>query len=209
MRFSFSRIFESLLKEVAVKNIGIFPGKFKPPHRGHFKTCEVASKENDVVLVLISNKEHEGYTPEHSFNIWNIYKKYLPNIVPFITTPTPVLGTYDVAALLNSGDVESFQVKTNVKELIQNSRVIESYLNVGNSIKLNLYSSPEDQDRYSRILKSPFMGKNVLDISFKPVDRLTSATQFRDAIKHKKDLTSFLPEVLSKDDKLNIIKLLQ
>lgn len=208
MRFSFSKLFESLLKEISVKNIGIFPGKFKPPHKGHFKTCEVASRENDVVLVLISNKEHEGLTPEQSFNIWNIYKNYLPNIIPFISTPTPVLATYDIASLLNAGELDSVPVKSNVKELIQNSRVIESFLNVGNSINLNLYSSPEDQERYSRILKAPFMGKNVLKIDFKPVDRLTSATKFREAIKTKKNIDSFLPPVLSKEEKINIIKML-
>jgi len=208
MRFRFSKVFESLLKEVAVKNIGIFPGKFKPPHVGHFKTCEVASQENEVVLVLISNKEHEGFTPEQSFNIWNIYRKYLNNIIPFISTPTPVLATYDVASLLNSGETESIPVKSNVKELIQNSKVIESFLNVGNSINLNLYSSPEDQERYKRILKSPFMGRNVLKIDFRPVDRLTSATKFREAIRSKSNIEQFLPDTLSREDKINIINIL-
>ena len=47
---------EELLKEIPVIDIGIFPGKFKPPHRGHFKTAKVANSENKIVFILILKK---------------------------------------------------------------------------------------------------------------------------------------------------------
>lgn len=208
MSFNFEQLFEQLLKEIDVKELGVFPGKFKPPHKGHFKTCEVACKENDMVLVLISQKSHEGFSPEQSFKIWNIYKKYLTNIIPFITTPTPVLGCYDFANIMNNGEYKaspsSPTPKSNINELVDNSREITSYLNVGNSINLNLYSSQEDASRFKNIFKEPYKGKNVLDIKIKPVQRLTSASKFRDAIKTNKNIDKYLPKELSPEDKENI-----
>jgi cytidyltransferase-like protein len=207
MNLEFTNVYESLLKEISVKNIGIFPGKFKPPHKGHFKTCEVASKENDIVVLLISSKEHEGITAETSFNIWNIYKKYIPNIVPYVALPSPVLATYDLVNILNTGSLDQ-PFKSNAKEIIDNSKELESYLNVGNGINVNLYSSPEDQERYMRMKKQPFMGRSVLDIKIRPVARLASATDFRAAITGKGNISSFLPSTLSNEDKLNIVELL-
>jgi len=212
MVYRFARLFEQLLKEIDVKDIGVFPGKFKPPHRGHFKTCKVASSENDMVVVFISNKPHEGYTAEQSFNIWNIYKKYLPNIIPFIATPTPVLACYDLANILNNGVFKptpnSQQPRSNAGELITHSKVIESYINVGNSVNLNLYSSPEDQERFKNMQKEPYKGNSILKISYKPVDRLTSASEFRKALQTKKDIASFIPPELSPTDKKAVINIL-
>lgn len=210
MAFSFKDLFETFLKEVDVKNIGIFPGKFKPPHVGHFKTCETACKENDITFVLISNKEHEGITPEMSFNIWSIFSKHLQNSVPFIVTPTPVLGCYELVNTLNNGsytsDTNSY--KSNIGELITNSKVLESFLNVGNNMKVNLYSSPEDQQRFRNMNKELYVGKNVLDITFKPVARVTSATEFRNALKSGKNFDKFLPNVLSKEERQEILNII-
>jgi cytidyltransferase-like protein len=211
MPFNFYNVYESLLKEIQLRKIGIFPGKFKPPHKGHYRTCEVASKENDIVLVLISSKEHESYTAEQSFNIWSIYKKYLPNIIPFIATPTPVLATYDLANILNNGEFipQNTSPKSNILELINNSKEVSSYINVGNNIELNLYSSPEDQERYKRMRSETYIGKTVLDINFKEVDRLTSATKFREAIKTNNNVESFLSFRLDQDDIENILNILR
>jgi len=212
MEFNFSKLFEQLLKEIDVKDIGVFPGKFKPPHKGHFKTCEVACRENDVVVVLISSKEHEGYTAEDAFNIWSIYGKYLDNIMPYIVTPTPVQACYDLANILNNGEYKSSpkspQIKSNANEIVAHSKVLESFINVGNSINLNLYSSPEDQSRFNNIQKEPYKGRSILKIDYKPVDRLTSATKFREAIKTNGNIESFLPKI-SKEDKNAIINILR
>lgn len=210
MAFSFKDLFETFLKEVDVKNIGIFPGKFKPPHLGHFKTCEEACKDNDITFVLISNKEHDGITPEMSFKIWSIFSKHLQNSVPFIVTPTPVLGCYELVNTLNNDSYTSDTntYKSNVEELIKNSKVLESFLNVGNNMKVNLYSSPEDQQRFRNMNKPLYVGKNVLDINFKPVARVTSASKFREAINQKKDINKFLPNILSKEEKLEIVNII-
>lgn len=210
MAFSFKDLFEAFLKEVDVKNIGIFPGKFKPPHIGHFTTCERACKENDITFVLISNKEHEGITPEMSFKIWSIFANHLNNSVPFIVTPTPVLGCYELVNTLNNGTYvsDTNTYKSNIQELINNSKVLESFISVGNNMKINLYSSPEDQQRFRNINKPLYTGKNVLDINFKPVARVTSASKFREALSVNRDISSFLPPILSKNEKQEILNII-
>ena len=56
--------------------------------------------------------------------------------------------------------------------------------------------------------KEPYMGKSILDINFKPVDRMTSATKFREALKNQGDILSFLPCNISDEDLQQIINIL-
>jgi len=82
--------------------IALYPGKFKPPHKGHLDVVnQLASLPNvEKVIVLISPKPHEGITAEQSLNIWE--KLYLPLInnpgkVKFtISQITPVKDVYDI-----------------------------------------------------------------------------------------------------------------
>ena len=104
MKF-FNRTFnEELLKEIPVISLGIFPGKFKLPHAGHFKTAQAAARENKAVMLLISEKEHEGYTAEQSLMIWEVYNRYLPGVEPYIITLTPMIGCYELLNILNNQD---------------------------------------------------------------------------------------------------------
>jgi cytidyltransferase-like protein len=213
MGLSYVEIFEQLLKEVDTKNVGLFPGKFKPPHIGHFKTCEIASKENDIVFVLISSKEHEGITAEKSFNIWSIYKNYLPNIFPFIVTPTPVLACYDIANILNNGEYKPTKTsqtpKSNAPDIIESNKELSSYLSVGNNINLNLYSSKEDQSRFKNINTNVYKGKGIIQINLKPIARIASASNLRLALSNNQRIDSFLPKVLKSSDKSKIINILR
>jgi cytidyltransferase-like protein len=208
---SYNQLFEQLLKEVDVKNIGLFPGKFKPPHIGHFNTCKRACQENDLVLILISKKEHEGITPEMSLRIWNIYAKYLNESFPFVVYPTPVLACFDIANILNNSnfiDKLGKEPKSNAKEVIDNNPILNSFINVGNNINLNLYSSPEDKERFKHLKGELYKGKGVIQINYKPVDRVTSASKVRRAIKEKKDLSKFIPKEINDQDKQEIITIL-
>lgn len=208
----YKRLFEQLLKEVDVKNVGLFPGKFKPPHVGHFNTCKRACNENDLVLILISKKEHEEVTPEMSLEIWNIYSKYLNESFPFVVSPTPVLACFDIANILNNGNFVDNKLgrepKSNAKEVIENNPILSSFVNVGNNINLNLYSSPEDKERFKHLKGDLYKGKGIIQINYKPVDRVTSASKVRQAIKEGKDLTKFIPKELEEEDKQKIITIL-
>lgn len=212
----FNNIFkEELIKEIPVISIGVFPGKFKPPHKGHFKTAKVAGGQNKVVYVLISDKEHEGYSAQQALEIWSIYAKYLPNVEPYIVTRTPLIATYELLNFLNNGGnfaptKTTNQPVTNIEDVINSSSLLQSYLNKGNNFKTNLYSSPEDSERYRNVNKEPYTGKNIVEVSFMPVDRLTSATAFRAALQTQNlgEIQKFLPQELSREDKNQVINIL-
>lgn len=212
----FNNIFqEELIKEIPVIQVGIFPGKFKPPHRGHFETAKVATKQNKIVYILISDKEHEGYSAQQALEIWSIYGKYLPGVEPYIVTRTPLIATYELLNILNNGGSfiptkTTSQPVTNIMDVISNSDILQSYLNKGNNFKVNLYSSPEDSERYRNANKEPYVGKNVMGIGFQPVDRLTSATEFRQALMRRNvgEISSFLPKELSREDRGSVINIL-
>jgi nicotinamide mononucleotide adenylyltransferase len=76
------QIAEDILKE-ASPDVGpcFYPGKFKPPHKGHFEAAKyLASKPYiNKVYVVISNVTKFGITPQDSLYIWTEYLKAEPN----------------------------------------------------------------------------------------------------------------------------------
>lgn len=86
-------------------NIGIFPGKFKPPHLGHFMGVKEIAKYKDIekVMVIISFKEQDGITADMSKEIWEIYKKYEPKIEAVISNEvSPINATYEELKTIDS-----------------------------------------------------------------------------------------------------------
>jgi len=83
--------------------IALYPGKFKPPHRGHLNVLNQLSSNPNIkkVIVLISPKTHGGITAIQSKDIWE--KLYLPLVtnpekVEFaIPQVSPVKDVYDIA----------------------------------------------------------------------------------------------------------------
>tara|TARA_Y100000310_G_C20580568_1_gene762751 strand:+ start:283 stop:963 length:681 start_codon:yes stop_codon:yes gene_type:complete len=61
MNPAFNTVYGQLLCEFTgedeVKKIGVFPGAFKPPHMGHFKTALKACEENESIYIYVSSKE--------------------------------------------------------------------------------------------------------------------------------------------------------
>mgnify|MGYP003626112551 CR=1 FL=1 len=46
---------DRFLEEGYTRTIGIFPGAFKPPHRGHYLTAAKACEQCDIVYILMSD----------------------------------------------------------------------------------------------------------------------------------------------------------
>ena len=63
-----------MIGENSGKSIALFPGKFKPPHRGHYELLKKIAKKSDEVVVMISPSSKPEVSPEQSLEIW---KKYL------------------------------------------------------------------------------------------------------------------------------------
>jgi len=74
-----------------------YPGKFKPPHKGHFEAAKNLASRDYVkqVNILISRKTIDGITPEDSLQIWNMYLRAEPNpkiTVTISTDESPIVG---------------------------------------------------------------------------------------------------------------------
>ena len=101
----------STLSEQDGKRIALFPGKFKPPHRGHFDYVNKIAKRSDVdeVIVLISPVDYPEVSNAQSLQIW---EEYLKNGEPNITAKiadyrSPVQAVYEFVAdpnTVKSGD---------------------------------------------------------------------------------------------------------
>lgn len=76
-----------LIAEALLNDPGpcLYPGKFKPPHIGHFEVVKSLRSKNYIqkITIVISNKEIEGISPEDSLAIWNDYLEAsnIPNVV--------------------------------------------------------------------------------------------------------------------------------
>jgi len=85
------------LLEADNQTIAIFPGAFKPPHKGHFDAVEQLLKKADQVVVLISPSTREGITADQSVAIWNEYKTLLNgNVEIRVAAGSPISEAYDV-----------------------------------------------------------------------------------------------------------------
>ena len=77
--------------------IAIYPGAFKPPHRGHFFVAKqlVDRPDIDKVIVAVSQKERGGVTSEQSMDVWEIYKNLLgPKVETVLVPGSPVGYTF-------------------------------------------------------------------------------------------------------------------
>ena len=94
---NFGQYIAQALLEEQQYTIGVFPGAFKPPHKGHFDVVKRLADMCDEVQVLISPKTREGVTADESYKVWELYKTLLPSNVNFlVVNENPVKETYDL-----------------------------------------------------------------------------------------------------------------
>ena len=86
------------LLESSTPIVALYPGKFKPPHQGHFNVVQQASEIADEVLVIMSNLPKDEFTPEQSMEVWDLYKDLLPSNVKIIISkfPSPLDDVFDI-----------------------------------------------------------------------------------------------------------------
>lgn len=97
-----AELFGKRLAEAVLNEPGpcFYPGRFKPPHKGHYAAAkDLASRPYvKMVYIIISKKTVDGITPEDSLAIWNLYLKAEPNpkiSVRISTKESPVVDIYD------------------------------------------------------------------------------------------------------------------
>ena len=90
-------IAQQLLEAEDKPTIALFPGAFKPPHKGHFAVVKKLLEKADEVVVLISPKTREGVTVDESLAIWELYKTLLDGSVEIrVASGSPVAEAYKV-----------------------------------------------------------------------------------------------------------------
>jgi FAD synthase len=77
-----------------------YPGKFKPPHKGHYEAAKALAAKPYItkVYIIISKKTVDGITPEDSLMIWNMYLQSQPNpkiTVRISTQQSPIVTIMD------------------------------------------------------------------------------------------------------------------
>ena len=106
--------------------IALYPGAYKPPHRGHFNVVKslldgsyngsIYDKDNyketganllkgasnnkpkiDKVIVFVGAGERNGITKEESISIWKVYSKYLGNVEIRDGESNPMFAAKDYA----------------------------------------------------------------------------------------------------------------
>ena len=87
-----------ILLEQDKQTIALFPGAFKPPHKGHVDVVKKLLDKVDQVVVLVSPKMRDGVSAEESVAVWNLYKKLFdgPVEVRVSANDSPVGEVYDV-----------------------------------------------------------------------------------------------------------------
>lgn len=88
--------FKLFFEQVSGETVAVFPGGFKPPTNGHFEAFRDLLMNADRGVVYIGKSPRDGITQDQSYQIWSIYKPYLPKPVDIIKSPiTPVNSTYE------------------------------------------------------------------------------------------------------------------
>jgi cytidyltransferase-like protein len=163
-----------ITEEITEKSIALYPGKFKPPHKGHFEVAKKLLEKVDRVEILISNKEVEGITAEKSKSLWELYNELLG-------------GRLDIKIIQGS----PIKYVLDTIEANPNNHYIAVY-------------GKGEEDRYRNIGKDPrYMNAEVFDGGTTLTDEGNiNATDFRHAILSGKDISRFLPDGVNKQDAL-------
>jgi hypothetical protein len=87
--------------------IAIYPGAFKPPHKGHFQVVKQLVDRSDIsaVVIAVSPKERGGVSLEQSLKVWELYINLLgPKVSTIPSEGSPV--AYTLASIKNNPDRE-------------------------------------------------------------------------------------------------------
>ena len=150
------QIVKKLLLEQLTEKVSLYPGAFKPPHRGHVATIlRSIDDKTDRVIVFISTKEREDIDVKEAIKVWDLYKSNLPELekVEIVPTPTPVKAVYDYAkdnpshdirAVFGKGEESRFKSLLN-KEKYPNVEVFDAGIE-GDFSATNLRQAIRDND---------------------------------------------------------------
>ena len=188
--------------------IALYPGAFKPPHRGHFNVVKslldgsyngtIYNKDDyqdkasslfkgnnsdkpkiDKVIIFIGGGERNGIDKDEATHIWNIYKKHLGNVEIVDGQKNPMFAAKDYA---RENTESEFVAVTGIRgeEDFVDLRRVTTFNNVDNVQGLAFASAPGSGVRATDFRKNILSGN--LDT-----------------------IVDFFPEELSREEILNIL----
>jgi cytidyltransferase-like protein len=99
--------------------IALYPGAFKPPHKGHFDVVKKLLEIADKVIILISSKPRDGFTAEESVRVWDLYKHMLEGDIEIkISENSPIKEVYNIVdenpnnnyiAVFGKGEIDRYK----------------------------------------------------------------------------------------------------
>ncbi len=178
--------------------IALYPGAFKPPHRGHFNVVKslldgsyngsIYNKDNykekgadlvsgklnekpdiNKVIVFVGAGERNGIDKDEALSIWNIYAKYLGNVEILDGGSNPMFAAKDYA----QADAETkFVAVTGIRseEDFVDLRRVTTFKNAPNVQGLALASKPGSGIRATDFRKNILSGNLDTIIDFFPED---------------------------------------
>jgi predicted DNA-binding ArsR family transcriptional regulator len=162
-----------------MEKVALYPGKFKPPHKGHLEVVKKIINEvnPDKLIIFISPKIHEGIDSNQSKKIWELYLKNIDQskIEIKIANISPVKEVYD---------------------FIEDNQDKECYAIYGK----------QDENRYLRLSK--YKNVKIFDAgSLEDSNEIISATKLRKAIidNDEKEIKKLIPSNVKVSDFMNIL----
>ena len=173
------QIAKSLLVEQFTEKVSLYPGAFKPPHKGHVATAlKAIDDKTDRVIIFMSTKERDGVSVNQAQQVWDLYKQNNPELekVEIVQTPVPVKAVYDYAKDNPSHDIRAVFGKG-------------------------------EEDRFKSLLdKEKYPHVEVFDAG---MEGTYSATELRKAIRDNdlETISEFVPDGINVDDFMSIFQL--
>jgi cytidyltransferase-like protein len=171
------------LLEQSTTIVALYPGKFKPPHAGHFDVIKQASKIADEVVVIMSNLSKDEFTPKESMKVWNLYMDLLPSNVEIIAgkKSSPVTDVFDIVkdktrdfiVLYGKGERSRYASIERDREKYSNVSIVDAGSFEGlNATDLRTAIRNKDLEDIQKFLPKGIDAKKVLSIytlnEFKP-----------------------------------------
>ena len=171
------------LVESTTPIIALYPGKFKPPHAGHFNVVSKAANIADKVIVIMSNVPKDEFTPEDSMKVWRLYEDILPSNVQIIISgkSSPVSEVFDIIkdkatdfiVLYGKGEESRYRAIEKDPNTYSNVKIVDAgTFESLNATDLRNAIRNKDLEDIQKFLPASIDAKKVLDIytqkEFKP-----------------------------------------
>ena len=147
------------LLEADQKTIAIFPGAFKPPHKGHLEVAKMLLKEADELIILISPILRDGIDADESVAVWELYKLLLDGPAEIrVAAGSPIKETYEIVknnpdtnfiVAFGKGEAERFKAMANYP----NVKVFDGgYIQDANATQLRQALDSKDETAMQKYL---------------------------------------------------------